>query len=137
MALVELPAAKLTELALSVTAPALTLPLLVIVLVANNVKVFELELAIETPEPIDKLPDTATVTLAVVKDEEIALATPASKIKSLGSSNQLPILPRGADTVTTADFRTLSVRTELVSTKPPLPPKRPPVAMNVPATFVC
>ena len=94
MALVELPSVRLTEFALSVNPPALKLPLLVIVLVANKVKaVFETVPTIETPEPIVKLPDTATVTLAVLNVVEIALATPASRIKSLGSSIQLPARP--------------------------------------------
>jgi hypothetical protein len=133
-----LPAAKLTEAELMFNAAVATLPLFVIVSFANKVKVVpaEEELAIDTPAAMVKLPVTATVTLALPSAEEIALAKPASTTRFSGSSIQLPARPAGAATLTVAVCKIDSTPTALVSTEPPLPPKRPPVAINVPATVV-
>ena len=133
-----LPAAKLTEAELMFNADVDTFPLFVIVSVASKVKVVpdEEELEIDTPSAMVRLPDTATVTLALPSAEEMALAKPASTTRFSGSSIQLPARPAGAATLTIAVCIIDSVPTELVSTEPPLPPKRPPVAISEPATVV-
>jgi hypothetical protein len=136
---VVLPAAKLTDAELMFNADVDTLPLFVIVSVASKVKVVpdEEELEIDTPSAMVRLPDTATVTLALPSAEEMAFAKLASTTRFSGSSIQLPARPAGAATLTFAVCKIDSTPTELVSIEPPLPPKRPPVAINVPATVVC
>jgi hypothetical protein len=134
---VELLELKLTVDALSVKALAVTLPLFVIESVASKVNVvFEPAPEIDVPSGTVRFPDTATVTFAPLSVDEIALAIPASKIKSVGSNIQLPGRPKGADTSTTVDPSIFSVLTELVSIEPPLPPSRPPLASRVPPTVV-
>ena len=133
-----LPAAKLTEAELIFRAAVDTLPLFVIESVASKVSVVpdEEELAIDTPAAMVRLPETATVTLALPSAEEMALAKPASTTRLSGSSIQLPARPARAATLTIAVCKIDSLPVELVSTEPPLPPKRPPVAISEPATVV-
>lgn len=128
----------MTEAALIVNALLATLPLLVIESVANKVNVVPVPVALvmDTPEEIVKLPETATVTLAEPNADEIAEAKLASTTKSVGSSIQLPTRPAAAATFTDAVLKIDKVPNELVSTEPPLPPRRPPIAISVPPIVV-
>ena len=64
----------------------------------------------------------------------MATAAAESIVKSYGSSSHNPDRPYGADVSTRAPVKS-SVWPE-VSTKPPLPPSAPPVAMMVPLKVV-
>lgn len=120
--------------------PSANEPLLVIEPDALRVSV-ELVAALSTltaaPEATVKSPSTATVTFALVKADDNAVAIEESMVSPSGSSNQLPFLPAGADALTVVVGATTSLRRELVSTVPPLPPSAPPVALKLPATLVC
>ena len=141
MALVVLPAERdkaaelVTRLPLSLV---LMVPLLVIVPVAFKVRVVAAPLvgAIDAPAATVKSPLTSMVTFEVAKALEIALAVEALMVIPSGSKSQLPALPSLAVTSTTVDLRISKIPDELVSTKPPLPPKDPPWALKVPATMV-
>ena len=144
MALVTLPEARLTVLALSTRfapCPKLTDPLLVSAPDAFSVstELFE-ALVVDVLEALTvavlitallatvKSPCTATVTFAVANAADNALAVLASIVKPSGSNNQLPVLPIGADALATVVEATESVPRELVSIVPPFPPSFPPIA---------
>lgn len=137
MALVVLPAARLSSAELVTrlpVKPVSIVPALVMVPVAFSVRLALPVMA--APLATVRLPLTSMVTLEVAKAEEIALAVELSMTISSGSKSQCPALPSLAVTSTTADLRISKTPDELVSTKPPLPPKDPPWALKVPATMV-
>ena len=92
--------------------------------------------AIDAPAATVKSPLTSMVTFDVANALEMALAVEALMVIPSGSKSQLPALPNLAVTSTTVDLRISRIPDELVSTKPPLPPKAPPWALKVPATTV-
>jgi hypothetical protein len=120
------------------TAAVDTLPLFVIVSFASKVNLVPEEnaLAIDTPLAIVRLPDTATFTFARSSVDDMTLAKSAFTTRLLEPIVQMPECPANAPTLTIAVCKIESAPAELVSTEPPLPPKRPPVASNVPATVV-
>ena len=124
-----------TKLPLSLV---LMVPLFVMVPVALRVKVVAAPFvgAIDAPAATVRSPLTSMVTFDVAKALEIAVAVEALMVIPSGSKSQFPALPSFAVTSTTVDLRISRTPDELVSTKPPLPPKDPPWALKVPATMV-
>src|SRR5580704_11142821 len=64
----------------------------------------------------------------------IVVAAALSIVRSVGSTSQVPAAPLAADALTTMSLK--STLLPEVSTRPPLPPLRPPLALNLPCAVV-
>ena len=107
MAVVELPVAKFTLVALITTAPFW--PMLMVPLLVTEPEAFKVRVVPEVlledkvaPEATFKLPVTEIVTFAVAAALEIAVAVELVMVISSGSSNHIPTLPKAAVTLTIA-----------------------------------
>ena len=142
MALVVLPEAKDKAAELVTKLPVLLVlivPLFVMVPVAFKVRVVAAPVGaalMAAPAATVRSPLTSMVTLELESAAEIAVAVELVMVKLSGSKSQEPALPSLAVTSTTVDLAISKMPDELVSTKPPLPPKDPPWALKVPATMV-
>ena len=79
---------------------------------------------------------TAIVTLLLASTAEMRFAVVASIVRSIGSKSQVPALPLVALVLMLAVGARLTIPLELVSIKPPLPDKEPPIDLRMPATVV-
>ena len=75
-------------------------------------------------------------TLPLAKVFDTTAAAPESILIELASINQLPTLPKVAETLIEAVCKMLTRPEELVSITPPLPPKIPPTDFKAPAIVV-
>ena len=90
----------------------------------------------DAPAATVRSPLTSIVTFEVAKAPDMADAVLASIVIFSGSKSHMPALPSLAETLTITDLAISKIPFELVSIKPPLPPKDPPWALKVPATRV-
>jgi hypothetical protein len=79
---------------------------------------------------------TSIVTLLFARTADIRFAVVASIVRSIGSRSQVPALPLVALVLMLAVGARLTAPLELVSIKPPLPDKDPPIDLRMPATVV-
>ena len=75
-------------------------------------------------------------TLPLAKVLDTTAAAPESILRVFASTNQLPTLPKVAETLIEAVCKMLTRPVELVSITPPLPPKIPPTDFKAPAMVV-